>query len=306
MHILMIFLDGIGLGADDPQSNPFAVAHMPALTSLTNGCRWLDGIGRQVSSRSVFVPTDPRLGVPGRPQSATGQAAILTGRNVPQLIGEHYGPKPNPAIRSILAQDNFFQRVTAHGRSAALLEAYPSRFHHAVASGKRLLSSYQQAVVEAGLPLFGEHQLYHGDALAVDWIGRAWREELGYTDSPVYTPYEAGRRLVEISRRYDFAFFSHWLTDVVGHRGPMDDAVRLLELFDDVMAGALETWDDNEGLMIIISDHGNLENLSTRVHTENDVPALIIGRQSQGFADGLRDLTDFVPRMASQLLGVTS
>lgn len=302
MHILMIFLDGIGLGADDPDSNPFAVAQLPTLTALTNGRRWLNGIGRQISSRAAFVPTDPRLGVTGRPQSATGQATILTGRNVSQLIGEHYGPKPNPAIRSILSQGNFFQQVIAHGKTAALLEAYPPRFHQGILSGKRLPSSYQQAVVSAGLPLFGEDHLYRGEALAVDWVGRAWRDQLGYKDSPVYEPHEAGHRLVEISRRYDFAFFSHWLTDLIGHRGPMDDAVRLLELFDAVMAGALAAWNDDEGLMIITSDHGNLEDLSTRAHTENDVPTLIIGRHSAAFAEGLQDLAGFVPQMASHLL----
>ncbi len=40
--------------------------------------------------------------------------------------------------------------------TAALLEAYPPRFHAAINSGKRLPSSYQQAVLEAGLPLFTE------------------------------------------------------------------------------------------------------------------------------------------------------
>ena len=297
----MIFLDGIGLGDNDPLVNPFAAAHMPTLTALTNGHRWLKETGRQESERAVFIPTDPRLGVPGRPQSATGQAAILTGRNIPRMIGEHYGPKPNPPVREILAEDNFFKQVVAHGLTGALIEAYPPRFHQAVNRGKILRSSYQQAVHEAGLPLFTEQEIYSGDALAVDWIGEGWRSELGYTDTPVYTPREAGIRMVEISRQYDFAFFSHWLTDLIGHRGPVEQGVKVLELFDSVMTGALETWDDNEGLMIVTSDHGNLENVSIRNHTENDVPTLIIGKEKTAFAEGLNDLTDFVPRMAKLL-----
>ncbi len=301
MHILMIFLDGIGLGEDDPNVNPFASAKMPTLTALTNGHRWLKETGRQESERAIFIPTDPRLGVPGRPQSATGQAAILTGRNIPQLIGEHYGPKPNPPVREILAEDNFFKQVVAHGLTGALIEAYPPRFHQAVNRGKILRSSYQQAVHEAGLPLFTEKEIYSGDALAVDWIGEGWRSELGYTDTPIYTPREAGIRMVEISRQYDFAFFSHWLTDLIGHRGPVEEGVKVLELFDSVMAGALEAWDDSEGLMIVTSDHGNLENISIRNHTENDVPTLIIGKEKTAFAEGLNDLTDFVPRMANLL-----
>ena len=78
--------------------------------------------------------------------------------------------------------------------------------------------------------------------------------------------------MVELSRRYDFAFFSHWMTDVIGHRGGIEDGVKALERFDAVMAGALAAWDDREGLLIVTSDHGNMEDLSHGKHTENDVP----------------------------------
>jgi len=301
MHILMIFLDGIGLGDNNPSVNPFAVANMPVLTGLTNQRRWLNDIGRQSSRRALFIPTDASMGIPGRPQSATGQAAILTGRNIPRLIGEHYGPKPNPPVRKLLTEDNFFIQLTGAGKTAALIEAYPPRFHKGINSGKHLRSSYQEAVHLAGLPLFTETDLYEGKALAVDWIGKGWRDELGYHDTPIYTPHEAGRRMVEISRQYDFAFFSHWLTDMAGHRGPMEFAVSLLELFDQVMEGALEAWDDSEGLIIVTSDHGNMEDISHRNHTDNLVPTLVIGDMKTAFDDSFHDLTDFVPRMRKLL-----
>lgn len=301
-HILMIFLDGIGLGADDPSTNPFSLATLPTLSALTNGKRWVDGIGKQLSERAVFIPTDPRMGISGRPQSASGQAAILTGRNVPQLIGEHYGPRPNAAIRALLAEDNIFKQMRAAGKTAALLEAYPPRFHDAINSGKRLRSSYQQALHEAGLPLFSEEDVYSGDAMTVDWTGEAWRSQLGYADSPIYTPAEAGKHMVEISRRYHFAFFSHWLTDTIGHRGTVEEAARLLELFDAVMTGVLESWRDDEGLIIITSDHGNMEDMSHGKHTERDVPTLIIGEGREAFSDGITSLADLAPRITRYLL----
>lgn len=301
MHILMLFLDGIGLGADDPASNPFAAANTPTLFRLANGQRWLATTGRQVTDRALFIPTDPRMGVPGRPQSGSGQAAILTGCNVPELIGEHYGPKPNKPIRDLLAEDNFFKQVVAHGKTAALLEAYPPRWHTATNRGKNLRSSYQQAAYDAGLPIFDEKAIYAGDALAADWTGEGWRTQLGFKDTPVYSPYEAGVKLVELSRRYAFAFHSHWISDVIGHRGPLADAVALLELFDGVMAGVLDTWDDAEGLIIITSDHGNMEEITNRKHTENDVPSVIIGAERNVFASGFNTLADFVPIMARLL-----
>jgi len=220
---------------------------------------------------------------------------------VPQMIGEHYGPRPNPPIREILAQDNFFKQVAAHGMKAALLEGYPPGFHAGINRGKRLPSSYQQAVLSAGLPLFTEAEIYSGDALAVDWTNEGWRSGLGYSDTPVYTPEEGGRKMVELSRRYDFAFFSHWITDTIGHRGSVEDGVKNLERFDQVMAGALDVWDDAEGLIVITSDHGNMEDLSHGKHTENDVPTIIIGQEKARFAEGLHTLADLVPRMADYL-----
>jgi 2,3-bisphosphoglycerate-independent phosphoglycerate mutase len=300
-RILFIFVDGIGLGDDDPAVNPFAVANMPTLNALSNGKRWLRDTGRQVSERAVFIPTDPRLGVPGRPQSGTSQAAILTGLNVPRLVGEHYGPKPNEQTRAILTENNFFKQVIARGKKAALLDAYPPGLLESIARGKTLPSSIQYAVIAAGQTLFSIDDVIARRALTPEWTGHSWREHLKIMETPLYTPQEAGHLLVELSKNYDFAFHSHWYTDYVGHRGPFETAVQLLEMLDGVMQGILEKWDDRDGLVILTSDHGNMEVIGERHHTENDVPTLIIGGGKEAFAEGLTRLTDFVPRMAQFL-----
>jgi 2,3-bisphosphoglycerate-independent phosphoglycerate mutase len=302
MRILFIFLDGIGLGEDDTLTNPFAVAHTPTLHTLSNGLRWLCETGYQESSRAVFIPTDAQLSVPGRPQSGTSQAAILTGKNVPQMIGRHYGPKPDLATRALLAEDNFFKQVIARGKTAALINAYPQGLLNSIGRGKTLRSSIQQGAHEAGLPMFDVEKLYRGEALSEDWTGDGWREHLGYKDTPLYTPQEAGRKMVEIARNYDFAFCSHWLTDTIGHRGTLEEAVAMLERFDGVMEGVLERWDDDEGIIIITSDHGNMEEIGNRHHTENLVPTVVIGSKRHEFAEGFTNLLDLVPRMSKLLL----
>jgi len=294
-HVLLLFLDGVGLGEDDPARNPFAVAHTPVLDALAGNRRWLCSTPRHDNGRALFIPTDPRLGVPGRPQSATGQATILTGRNVPAEIGEHYGPRPTPEIRAIVNADNIFKRVLAGGGTAALINAFPPRFHDAIERGKRLPSSNQQAVLAAGLPLYTEAEIYAGVAMSPDWTGAGWREELGYTDTPLYAQAEAGHRLAALAQQRTFTLFEHWISDVIGHRGPLERGVALLELFDAVMAGLLDAWDDTRGLIVITSDHGNLEDLSTRHHTENDVPTVVIGADRHRFADGFHDLTGITP-----------
>jgi len=293
--VLLLFLDGVGLGENNPEINPFAAANTPTLDTLAGGHKWLRDTPRGDSGRALFIPTDAQMGVPGRPQSATGQATILTGRNVPAEIGEHYGPRPTPEIRAILNEDNLFKQVRANGGSAAFLSAFPPRFFHAVARGKRLPSSNQQAALAAGVALGTEADIYAGAALSPDWTGEGWRSELGYTDTPIYEREEAGARLAQLAQQYEFSFFEHWITDTIGHRGPLARGVAVLELFDQVIAGLLDQWDDEQGLIIITSDHGNMEDLSHRHHTENAVPTVLIGAARHVVGDKLTALSDITP-----------
>jgi hypothetical protein len=300
-HILFLFLDGIGLGEDDPAINPFAVANLPALHALSNGKRWLRGTGYQQSTRAVFKPVDPRLGVEGRPQSGSSQAAILTGRNVPQMLGRHYGPKPNEPIRELLERENFFKTVNASGRKAALLDAYPPRLLNDIDRGYTLPSSIQYAAIEGGQSLFTIEDLRAGNALTAEWTGKPWVEHLKLDDIPLYDPADAGRKLVQLSRSYDFALHSHWMTDYVGHRGTLQRGLDLLTLFDGVMQGVLDAWNDDEGLIVITSDHGNMEHIGDRKHTEYDVPLVVIGHDKERFAQNVDYLTDLVPQMTHYL-----
>src|SRR3990170_767537 len=125
MRFLFLFMDGIGFGADDPETNPFAAAKMPNLTTLLDGKRLVAGVAPLETSRATLLELDAGLGVQGLPQSATGQAALLTGHNVPQLLGEHYGPKPSKAVAAIIKEDNLFIQLQQRGYRSALLNAYP-------------------------------------------------------------------------------------------------------------------------------------------------------------------------------------
>ena len=301
MHVLLIFLDGIGLGDNDPAINPFAVMDTPTLHQLSGGKRWLRDTPRTETKRAVFLPTDASLGISGRPQSATGQAAIMTGLNVPKLIGEHYGPRPNAPIRDILNNGNLFKTLVANNKTAALINPFPPPFHAAVERGKRLPSSIQQSVLSAGLPLFTEKHYYERQALSPDWTGEGWTRFLGYEDAPVYNAEEAGIKLVELTRQRDFTMFSTWFTDEIGHRGPFESGVMFMERFDKVMEAALDEWDDDEGLIIITSDHGNMEVQGDRRHTENQIPTVVIGSAKDNFADGFTDLTHITPGILTAL-----
>lgn len=315
MRFLFVFLDGVGLGASDPLVNPFAHGHLPHLESLLGGRPFvLDSLPIPDDplhnyylplecERATLAALDARLGVPGLPQSATGQAVLLTGINIPQAIGYHYGPKPNQEVAEFLRNGNLFNTLKERGKKAALINAYPPRYFQGIESGRRLFSSIPLAVASAGIPLKTQEDLFAGKALSADFTGQGWRDRLELPGTPVLTPTQAGERMAALAADYDLAFFEYWLSDYAGHGQDMAAACGLLETFDQVLGGLLDAWDDDQGLILITSDHGNLEDLSTRRHTANPVPALLIGAKAyrQRFVSELHDLTDVTPAILNFL-----
>jgi len=296
MRLLFLFVDGVGLGSDDPFINPFVRANLPNLTGLLAGRRFLADSAPLETDRATLLALDACLGVSGLPQSATGQAVLLTGRNIPAEVGYHYGPKPDKATAATLEDGGLFGSLTRAGKRTALINAYPAGYFHGINSGKRLYSSIPLAVTKAGLPLFTTEDLIAGRAISADLTGQGWHDRLGHPEIPILTPVEAGQRLAELSADLDLAFFEYWLTDYAGHEQDLEAAVNLLERFDQVLGGLLAAWDDENGLILLTSDHGNLEDVSTRRHTANPVPILLVGnaRAREKFA-GVRDLTGVAP-----------
>jgi hypothetical protein len=232
------------------------------------------------------------MNIPGRPQSATGQATILTGKNVPLLVGEHYGPKPNQAVAKVIQDGNLFQEVIAAGGSAALITPYPQGYFNAINSGKRLLSSVPLAATSAGLPLMTADDLRAGRAVSPGFTGQGWHEYLGYTDIPILSLVEAGQQIANVARYYEFSFFEHWPSDRSGHRGSLEQAIQHLEMIDQVLGGLFDAWDEANDLLIITSDHGNIEEKNHRQHSRNPVPTILFGRDHARLIDEIHDLSD--------------
>jgi hypothetical protein len=300
-RVIFLFLDGVGLGSDDPVVNPLAAGDSPTLSRLLMGRKPVLSSGRLSTPHAELIPTDAHMGVPGRPQSATGQAALLTGVNASRRLGEHYGPRPDQRVRDILDQGSVFSRLRAAGCSTCFINAYPQRYFDALQRGKRLLSAVPYAVVHGGQSLLTYDDLAAGQALSADFTGEGWRSELGYPEAPVYTPQGAGALLWRVADSHHFTFFEHWLTDVLGHEQALEKAVANFQVFDGFLAGLLAAADLQRTLIIIASDHGNVEDCSHGKHTENPALTLVIGCLKEAFAVGLTALTDFAPRIVDFL-----
>jgi bisphosphoglycerate-independent phosphoglycerate mutase (AlkP superfamily) len=88
-----------------------------------------------------------------------------------------------------------------------------------------------------------------------------------------------------------FEFFE---TDLAGH-GRVADPIGVVERLDRFLGGLLAGTDLAETLVVLTSDHGNLEDERTGGHTLNPVPGLLVGAERGTMAARLRDLTDVVP-----------
>lgn len=319
MKILFIFLDGVGLGGADPSINPLVHATLPNLDILLDGNKIIADDSHAASatkprivhtSRASLLALDACLGIEGVPQSASGQASLLTGRNVAGILGGHDGPKPNPIVMEILRQGNIFSWMSKNNLKSTLLNAYPPRYFTSIENGHRLPGVIALAARYAGMRINTQDDLAHGRAISADFTADGWRDHLGLVDTPLLNPHEAGERISTLADESQLAFFEYWLTDVAGHHQDMQSACKLLELFDVVLGSLVNSWEDERALILITSDHGNIEDLSTRHHTRNDVPLLLIGSQElrQRFiaellntskARGQLNLTDIAPAIVN-------
>lgn len=311
MHILLIFCDGMGLGADDSAlsqgeivapgetTNPFFHAPMQTLRALFGKIPTRDD-GVLYGERALLVPTDANLGVAGLPQSGTGQTTIFTGVNAPAAIGEHYGPYPNEALREILKRDSIFLQLENLGFRTAFANAYPPFFFERLKMGKARRTATLQAALAAKIKIRAVEDLARGQAvsgLAMD--NRYWVEH--GANVPIIMPRTAGKNLMRLARQFDFTAFEYAPTDIVGHKDKRDDVLKVLQEIDECWGGVIAEMDFENDLVIITSDHGNVEDWSVKGHTRNPVPTILIGARRAQAAEKIRALTDIAP-MVIELL----
>jgi hypothetical protein len=284
---VLIFLDGVGIGPNDPTINPWLGARLPCLRALLGGQLPTLDEPRCTGERALLVPADATLGMPGLPQSGTGQTALLTGVNTAALFARHFGPWVPTPLRALLAERNLLVRALGVGKSAAFANAY-----HAREPGKRPAAP-TLAAHAAGLLVHGADALREGRAVASSITSEMWQRFAPDAGVPDVSPREAGRTLAGIAAGVDLTLFAHYDTDFAGHRRGWQGCVAALERVDAFLGGVLELLPE-DALVVIASDHGNLED--TRAgHTRNPVPVVAIGPGRAVIADWVTAITDVAP-----------
>jgi hypothetical protein len=288
VRALLIFVDGLGLGEDNPGSNPMARAQLRRLR-LFQGQPSPD-------PAAILVPTDACLGVMGLPQSATGQTSILAGVNAAAAVGRHINGYCTKSLAALLDGQSVFSRVRTAGGDATFANAYTPNFFE---RPPRFLSVSTVAMQRAGLRLRTMEDLVRGEAVYHDYTNRLLPER-GYV-LPVVSPREAGQRLARLAARHAFTMYEHFLTDKAGHAQDMERGVEILENLEGFLDGVLAETELASTLVVLTSDHGNLEDLRTDRHTRNAVPTLLWGRGAGEVAAAIRDLADLTPAILRSL-----
>ena len=282
--VLLFFIDGLGIGTRNP-FNP--LDNLPDATPLAvfqdeTAETFLDGI---------IVATDPRMGVDGRPQSASGQTTILTGVNAPAAVGYHKQGFPNQALLEIIRNHSIFRQLVDAGvQPITFANAYTARFFN---ERPRWVSATTAAVEAAGLRFRTIDDVKNDAAVFMDYTNR-FLIGLG-EDVTERSEAEAATVLSRIVAENRFTLYEYFITDKVGHAQDMDAARSVLTSLALFIRELLIKLDLEKTTVILTSDHGNIEDLSIRNHTLHDVPTIIWGAQREQIAARIQTLADITP-----------
>ena len=290
MRVLLLFIDGVGIGEREAEKNPFARFPSPFFSFFKNESL------PALPHGGVIIPTRADMDVPGLPQSASGQTAIFTGRNAAQALGHHQSGMPTPTLRRLLDEASIFKSVRALGKTGVFANALSKKYF--AQRGERI-SATARALIAGGFPWLTMEDLHAGRAVSHDLTNEFLRQ-MGF-DVPIRTPQESAMILAEIAARADFTLFEFILTDMFGHNQEISQTESIVSRLDILLHTILAAVDLNDTTVVLTSDHGNFEDLSTKTHTHNLVPTCVWGAGQKIFLDRVQRLEDLAGAILTAL-----
>jgi len=307
MSVLLFFIDGLGIGKRGEmnpldgleEAEPLAVFQDEEPNIIHDG---------------ILIRTDACLGVEGRPQSASGQTTILTGVNAPKILGYHKQGFPNEALREVLKEHSIFLQLKSLGiEPNTFANAYTPVFFQENPDLSQTLfskkiefyrrkgwvSATTTAVAATGLQFRALADIRGGFALYQDFTNQVLIER-GF-DIETRTAEEAAKILAKIVGQNRFTLYEYFITDKTGHDQDFEKAKKVLKNLALLIRSLLNEIRLSETTVIITSDHGNIEDLSTRNHTLNLVPTIAWGRGKNLAAENIKSLADITPTIVKLL-----
>ncbi len=298
----MLFIDGLGVGIENPGINPLVVAELPFIRNVLQGRLTQTTVGNGIiRSNMVIKAIDARLGVPGIPQSATGQTALFTGVNAAQATGRHINGFPTKALRDILERQSIFKQINQAGQSGVFANTFTKEYFETVKRGRYRHSASTTAALAGGCRLLMVEDLNNGYAVYQDLTNEQLRQK-NYP-VPLITPEMSAVNLVRQAKQNDFTLFEYFQTDRCGHAQDWELALELLNRLDRFVATVITEMPSGFTL-VITSDHGNIEDLSIKTHTLNPAPLMVFGPNAADFGQ-VDSLVGVCPTILN-ILGISS
>lgn len=281
MKVIFIFLDGVGIGGKERTANPVYATQKQVLARLIDSARF---------------QADASMGVEGLPQSATGQTAIFTGVNAPKVLNRHLSGQPTISLKKVIYKSNIFSELVKMGYKVTSSNVYRDEYLENMLNVKdrkhrpsvtSVMSMAADIEFRTVNEFINENGVYH------DITGETLRES-GYEVDTV-TPKRAAQNLYRLSRNYDFTLYEHFLTDIQGHKADFGEAVDLIDRLDSFFEELMKQMDFEEDVLIMTSDHGNIEDVSVHTHTMNKVPVVVLGKKAENIKTQVHSLTDIMP-----------
>lgn len=298
-RVLWLFVDGVGLG-DELPDNPLVSTPTPALDALLGGPLTRHRVQRR--DGLLLAAVDARLGVPGLPQSATGQTALFTGVNAARELGRHVTAYPGPRLRSLLEEHSVFRRAVERGHAVTFANPFTRGYFEAIESRRRRgHSATTWAVLAAGVELRGVADLAAGRAVSWDVVRDRFRKGLAEGEGPVaeVAAAEAGRHLAGLAGEHRLTLWETFLTDLAGHFRWGITGGEAVARVDGLLGGVLAAVGPDV-TVVLTSDHGNVEEGGHKRHTLNPVPLLVVGPGAAAF-DGVGSIQEVAGRVLEVL-----
>jgi len=293
MHsTLIIFLDGVGIGDNDPTKNPFFQTSFKFFNDVFNDTPHLENQTISNNGKHIF-PIDACMSIEGLPQSGTGQTSIYCGFNASAEIGRHFGPYAHSALKPLIKENNIFQIFKNRGLEVSFANAFPQVFFDYINSGKTRLNVTSVMSLDSDIRFNDVNDLKNGNGLSAEITNKRWVEKLNY-DLPIIEPETAAGRLLKLASQNDFTLFEYFHSDHLGHGRLADDKDQLLNDLDRFLFNILSNIGD-EMTLLICSDHGNLEDLSIKGHTLNPAIGISAGKSADYLKNNIKHLYDIKP-----------
>ena len=127
-----------------------------------------------------------------------------------------------------------------------------------------------------------------------------------YDLKPEMSAYEVTDKVLEAIQKdyYDCIILNYANTDMVGHTGSLEAAIKAVEAVDECVGKVVKLVEEKEGNLLITADHGNAEQMIDyatgephTAHTTNPVPLILVTKNEKLKLKTGGKLADLAPTM---------